>query len=224
MNNLQIAIGRIKWGIGFAKTFLLGLLHGKILSPKDIMLSLGEPGGAVESAPEDEKKEPPPEDGDKEPKDNHILNHVGLTDGPRSSIELGHLNFINNPYLTIQVPIASEESDLEMPTEEETDTFSEPEDVKVSPLRVWLQRSGGLSNFRQVMRPSQPLVICGRFLPCDLMLCWLSVMETFRVGTRIAKILPGPFLPPGGIFGQMLLSVAPQVHYWGPKRPLLNAL
>ncbi|XP_051014859.1 sodium channel protein type 4 subunit alpha [Acomys russatus] len=133
MNNLQIAIGRIKWGIGFAKAFLLGLLHGKILSPKDIMLSLGEPGGAgdnEESAPEDEKKEPPPEDGDKEVKDNHILNHVGLTDGPRSSIELDHLNFINNPYLTIQVPIASEESDLEMPTEEETDTFSEPEDIK----------------------------------------------------------------------------------------------
>ncbi|XP_052049881.1 sodium channel protein type 4 subunit alpha [Apodemus sylvaticus] len=134
MNNLQIAIGRIKWGIGFAKTFLLGLLRGKILSPKDIMLSLGEPGGAGEngeSAPEDEKKEPPPEeDGKKELKDNHILNHVGLSDGPRSSIEMDHLNFINNPYLTIQVPIASEESDLEMPTEEETDTFSEPEDIK----------------------------------------------------------------------------------------------
>lgn len=143
MNNLQIAIGRIKWGIGFAKTFLLGLLRGKILSPKEIILSLGEPGGAEEnaeeSAPEDEKKEPPPED--KELKDNHILNHVGLTDGPRSSIELDHLNFINNPYLTIQVPIASEESDLEMPTEEETDAFSEPEDIKVNPLRVWLQRS-----------------------------------------------------------------------------------
>lgn len=144
MNNLQIAIGRIKWGIGFAKAFLLGLLHGKILSPKDIMLTLGEPGGAGEtgeSAPEDEKKEPLPEDGNKELKDNHILNHVSLSDGPRSSIELDHLNFINNPYLTIQVPIASEESDLEMPTEEETDTFSEPEDIKVRPLRVWLRGS-----------------------------------------------------------------------------------
>lgn len=149
MNNLQIAIGRIKWGIGFAKAFLLGLLHGKVLSPKDIMLSLGKPGGAgeaEESAPEDEKKEPPPEEDDRDlKKDNHILNHVGLADGPRSSIELDHLNFINNPYLTIQVPIASEESDLEMPTEEETDTFSEPEDMKVSPsgttltLRTWGQ-------------------------------------------------------------------------------------
>lgn len=134
MNNLQIAIGRIKWGIGFAKAFLLGLLRGKILSPKDIMLSLGEAGEGGESAPEDEKKEPPPDEGDKDlKKDNHILNHVGLVDGPPPSIELDHLNFINNPYLTIQVPIASEESDLEMPTEEETDTFSEPEDVKVSP-------------------------------------------------------------------------------------------
>lgn len=137
MNNLQIAIGRIKWGIGFAKAFLLGLLHGKILSPREIMLSLGEPGEpgeAGESAPEDEKKEPPPDEGDKDlKKDNHILNHVGLVDGSPPSIELDHLNFINNPYLTIHVPIASEESDLEMPTEEETDTFSEPEDGKVSP-------------------------------------------------------------------------------------------
>lgn len=139
MNNLQIAIARIKWGIGFAKAFLVGLLHGKILSPKEIMLSLGGIGEAVEaveagdSAPEDEKKEPPPEEGDKDFKmDNHILNHMGLADGPPPSIELDHLNFINNPYLTIHVPIASEESDLEMPTEEETDTFSEPEDVKVS--------------------------------------------------------------------------------------------
>lgn len=140
MNNLQIAIARIKWGIGFAKAFLVGLLHGKVLSPKVIMLSLGsigeagEAGEAPESAPEDEKKEPPPEEDGKDlKKDNHILNHMGLADGPPPSIELDHLNFINNPYLTIHVPIASEESDLEMPTEEETDTFSEPEDVKVSP-------------------------------------------------------------------------------------------
>uniref|UniRef100_A0A8C5KCF4 Sodium channel protein n=1 Tax=Jaculus jaculus TaxID=51337 RepID=A0A8C5KCF4_JACJA len=134
VNNLQIAIGRIKWGIGFAKAFLLGLLHGKILSPEDIMLSLGKPGcagEAGESAPEDEKKDPPPEEEDKDlKKDNHILNHVGLANGSPSNIELDHLNFINNPYLTIHVPIASEESDLEMPTEEETDTFSEPEDIK----------------------------------------------------------------------------------------------
>lgn len=142
MNNLQIAIGRIKWGIGFAKAFLLGLLHGKILSPKEIMLTLGGPGEAEEareageageSTPGDEKKEPPPEEDDKDlKKDNDILNHVGLVDGSPPSIELDHLNFINNPYLTIHVPIASEESDLEIPTEEETDTFSEPEDGKVS--------------------------------------------------------------------------------------------
>ncbi|XP_045692258.1 sodium channel protein type 4 subunit alpha isoform X2 [Phyllostomus hastatus] len=139
MNNLQIAIGRIKWGISFAKTFLLGLLHGKVLSPKDIVLSIGklgeagEAGEAEEGAPEEEKKELPPKEDDKDLKDSHILNHVGLADGPSPGIELDHLNFINNPYLTIHVPIASEESDLEMPTEEETDTFSEPEDVKKLP-------------------------------------------------------------------------------------------
>ncbi|KAM5308368.1 sodium channel protein type 4 subunit alpha isoform 1-T3 [Glossophaga mutica] len=139
MNNLQIAIGRIKWGISFAKTFLLGLLHGKVLRPKDIMLSIGKlgeagkAGEAEEGAPEEEKKELPPKEDAKDMKDNHILNHMGLADGPTPSIELDHLNFINNPYLTIHVPIASEESDLEMPTEEETDTFSEPEDVKKLP-------------------------------------------------------------------------------------------
>lgn len=141
MNNLQIAVTRIKWGVGFAKAFLVGLLHGKILSPKVIMLSLGgtgeagEAGEAGASDSEDEKKELPPEEDENKDlkKDNHILNHMGLADGPPPSIELDHLNFINNPYLTIHVPIASEESDLEMPTEEETDTFSEPEDGKVSP-------------------------------------------------------------------------------------------
>uniref|UniRef100_G3TXA7 Sodium channel protein n=1 Tax=Loxodonta africana TaxID=9785 RepID=G3TXA7_LOXAF len=130
MNNLQIAIGRIKWGVAFTKAFLLGLVHGKVLSPKEIMLSLGEPREAAEageSAPEEEKKEPPP-------------------DSP-TSVELDHLNFINNPYLTIQVPIASEESDLEMPTEEETDTFSEPEDGK---------SSSGLYSGRKEQRPHPP--------------------------------------------------------------------
>ncbi|XP_004707333.1 sodium channel protein type 4 subunit alpha [Echinops telfairi] len=152
MNNLQIAIGRIKLGIAFAKTFLLGLLRGKILHPREIIRSLREPceapeaGEAVpkdedekkEPPPEDEKKEPPPEEGDKDlKKDNHILNHVGLADGSPAGIELAHLDFINNPYLTIQVPIASEESDLEMPTEEETDTFSEPEEVKKPPRPLY---------------------------------------------------------------------------------------
>lgn len=133
MNNLQIAIGRIKWGIAFAKAFLLGLLHGQVLNPKDIMQSLGKPGeaeGSGDGAPEEEeKKEPLPEDGEQDvKKDNHILNHV---DSAPPSIEMDHLNFINDPYLTIHVPIASEESDLEMPTEEETDTFSEAEEIKV---------------------------------------------------------------------------------------------
>ncbi|XP_049634801.1 sodium channel protein type 4 subunit alpha [Suncus etruscus] len=135
MNNLQIAIGRIKWGIAFAKAFLLGLLHGQVLNPKDIMQSLGKPGEAEDAgegaAEEEEKKEPLPEDGEQDvKKDNHILNHV---DSAPPSIELDHLNFINDPYLTIHVPIASEESDLEMPTEEETDTFSEAEEIKKPP-------------------------------------------------------------------------------------------
>lgn len=43
--------------------------------------------------------------------------------------ELGQMNFINNPNLTINVPIASEESDLY----DETDTGEETaDDIKVS--------------------------------------------------------------------------------------------
>uniref|UniRef100_A0A8U7NIA2 Sodium channel protein n=1 Tax=Corvus moneduloides TaxID=1196302 RepID=A0A8U7NIA2_CORMO len=44
--------------------------------------------------------------------------------------ELDHMNFINNPNLTVQVPIASEESDLY----EETSTQSDTEDTTKNPL------------------------------------------------------------------------------------------
>ncbi|XP_044541183.1 sodium channel protein type 4 subunit alpha-like, partial [Gracilinanus agilis] len=130
MNNLQIAIGRISWGIDYAKAFFLALLHGQILAPGDMKK---EPEKVEEGeGGEEEKKEQPQQEQEELKKDNHILNHIGVVECPPSSIELDHMNFINNPYLTVQVPIASEESDLEMPTEEETDTFSEAEEIKVS--------------------------------------------------------------------------------------------
>ncbi|XP_050767569.1 sodium channel protein type 4 subunit alpha [Gymnogyps californianus] len=117
MNNLQIAIGRITRGIDFVKTSVLMLLH-RLWKGKKV-------------APEEEQ----------EPNktDNSVLNHVDTGQEPKSEYldgvtgkehffmdELDHMNFINNPNLTVQVPIASEESDLY----EETSTQSDTEDAK----------------------------------------------------------------------------------------------
>ncbi|XP_078011872.1 sodium channel protein type 4 subunit alpha-like [Phascolarctos cinereus] len=133
MNNLQIAIARISWGIDYAKAFFLALLHGQILAPGD--MKQGPEKAEDEEGGAEEKKEQQQQQEEEEElkKDNHILNHIGVVECSPTSIELDHMNFINNPYLTVQVPIASEESDLEMPTEEETDTFSEAEDIKKPP-------------------------------------------------------------------------------------------
>ncbi|XP_069642839.1 sodium channel protein type 4 subunit alpha isoform X2 [Haliaeetus albicilla] len=117
MNNLQIAIGRISRGIDFVKSSVLMLLH-RLWKGKKV-------------APEEEQ----------EPNktDNSVLNHVDTGQEPKSEYldgvtgkehflmdELDHMNFINNPNLTVQVPIASEESDLY----EETSTQSDTEDAK----------------------------------------------------------------------------------------------
>ncbi|XP_009869724.1 PREDICTED: sodium channel protein type 7 subunit alpha [Apaloderma vittatum] len=117
MNNLQIAIGRITRGIDFAKTSVLMLLR-RLWKGKKV-------------APEEEQ-EP-------NKRDNSVLNHVDTGQEPKSEYldgvtgkehffmdELDHMNFINNPNLTVQVPIASEESDLY----EETSTQSDTEDAK----------------------------------------------------------------------------------------------
>lgn len=118
MNNLQIAIGRITRGIDFVKSSVLMLLR-RLWKGKKV-------------APEEEQ----------EPNktDNSVLNHVDTGQEPKSEYldgvtgkehflmdELDHMNFINNPNLTVQVPIASEESDLY----EETSTQSDTEDAKV---------------------------------------------------------------------------------------------
>ncbi|XP_010018959.1 PREDICTED: sodium channel protein type 4 subunit alpha [Nestor notabilis] len=117
MNNLQIAIGRITRGIDFVKTSVIMLLR-RLWKGKKV-------------APEEEQ----------EPNktDNSVLNHVDTGQEPKSEYldgvtgkehffmdELDHMNFINNPNLTVQVPIASEESDLY----EETSTQSDTEDAK----------------------------------------------------------------------------------------------
>ncbi|XP_048782694.1 sodium channel protein type 4 subunit alpha [Lagopus muta] len=117
MNNLQIAIGRITRGIDFVKSSVLMLLR-RLWKGKKV-------------APEEEQE---PSKGD-----NSVLNHVDSSPDPKPDYmdgvagkeyllmdELDHMNFINNPNLTVQVPIASEESDLY----EETSTQSDTEDAK----------------------------------------------------------------------------------------------
>ncbi|XP_065434036.1 sodium channel protein type 4 subunit alpha isoform X1 [Chrysemys picta bellii] len=117
MNNLQIAIGRITRAIDFVKRTVLMLLH---LQWK-------------------EKREPAEEQEDNK-KDNYVLNHMDSGQDSKSEYmdgvagkeqlfvdELDHMNFINNPNLTVQVPIASEESDL---YDEETSTQSDTEETK----------------------------------------------------------------------------------------------
>ncbi|XP_033025397.1 sodium channel protein type 4 subunit alpha-like [Lacerta agilis] len=126
MNNLQIAIGRITRGIDFVKKHALLLLHRQL---------------------KEKKAEPPAEDQEDSKKENFVLNHLDTgqdfkpdyMDGiamdrvarkePRID-EFDHMNFINNPHLTIHVPIASEESDLY----DETDTGEETAEDTKKPL------------------------------------------------------------------------------------------
>nr|XP_021151261.1 sodium channel protein type 4 subunit alpha [Columba livia] len=117
MNNLQIAIGRITRGIDFVKSSIIMLLR-RLWKGKKV-------------APEEEQEH--------SKRENSVLNHVYTGQEPKSEYldrvtgkehylmdELDHMNFINNPNLTVQVPIASEESDLY----EETSTQSDTEDAK----------------------------------------------------------------------------------------------
>ncbi|XP_074835190.1 sodium channel protein type 4 subunit alpha isoform X2 [Carettochelys insculpta] len=117
LNNLQIAVSRITRAIDFVKRMVLMLLH----------------------LPWKEKQEPADDQGENK-KDNYVLNHLDSGQDSKAEYmdgvagkeqvlveELDHMNFINNPNLTVQVPIASEESDL---YDEETSTQSDTEDTK----------------------------------------------------------------------------------------------
>ncbi|XP_069490146.1 sodium channel protein type 4 subunit alpha-like isoform X2 [Ambystoma mexicanum] len=117
MNNLQIAIGRITRGVDFVKKTMYKIFRRK-----------------------------PKQDDDNMKKDNYVQNHVDTGQDSKSEFnfvdgvlakeqflmdELDHTsNFINNPNLTVLVPIASEESDLENPDEDETSTLSGTDDSK----------------------------------------------------------------------------------------------
>ncbi|XP_063156582.1 sodium channel protein type 4 subunit alpha isoform X1 [Candoia aspera] len=125
MNNLQIAIGRITRGIDFVKKHVLLLFHRELKEKTEL----------PSEEPDDSKK-------------NFVLNHMdtlnhvdtgqdfkleymdGIVKKEQLIDELDQMNFINNPNLTIHVPIASEESDLY----DETDTGEETADDTQKPL------------------------------------------------------------------------------------------
>ncbi|XP_041434488.1 sodium channel protein type 4 subunit alpha isoform X4 [Xenopus laevis] len=124
MNNLQIALGRITRGIDFVKKTFFSILHFK-RKPKteqkeedpnkeNIALNQTEPEPKTELEP---KTEPPLIDGVTK-KERYFLD------------EFDHVNFINNPNICIEVPIASEESDFEIPDTDEFSTQSEVEEHK----------------------------------------------------------------------------------------------
>ncbi|XP_069809533.1 sodium channel protein type 4 subunit alpha isoform X1 [Dendropsophus ebraccatus] len=129
MNNLQIAIGRITRGIDFVKKTAISLIPFK------------------------KKEQNKEEDGDNNEdvnKESFALNHIeteeepkpespvvdGLMRKPRYIMtELDHINLINNPHYRIEVPIASEESDLEIPDTDDFSTQSEFEDTVIKPKK-----------------------------------------------------------------------------------------
>ncbi|XP_075437097.1 sodium channel protein type 4 subunit alpha isoform X2 [Ascaphus truei] len=134
MNNLQIAIGRITRGVDFVKKTFLSILHRN-----------------RKTGAEDEDVN----------KDGFALNHLDTEQEPKSDyqcvdgvtgkdqyrmVELDHNAFINNPNLRIEVPIASEESDLEnLDEEDELSTESEVEVVVVHQKRKFDEGSSRCS-------------------------------------------------------------------------------
>ncbi|XP_077170357.1 sodium channel protein type 4 subunit alpha [Paroedura picta] len=159
MNNLQVAIGRITRGIDFVKKQALWLLHqgwkrGKEPSAKeeeegnkekfvlnhmetgqdsksDYMDGIAKKESAIDGlCPIDLGQDPPvinQLDVSRDSKPNYldrIAKRAPFID------DLDHMNFINNPNLTIHVPIASEESDLY----DETDTGEETAEDTKKPL------------------------------------------------------------------------------------------
>ncbi|KAM8946294.1 sodium channel protein type 4 subunit alpha [Pelodytes ibericus] len=121
MNNLQIAIGRITRGIDFVKATIMSLIHFK----------------------RKEKKKEGEDENEDATKDGIALNHVETEQDSRLDYsfldgvpkkdqyimdEFDHTTFINNPHFRIEVPIASEESDFDIPDTDEFSTQSEVEE------------------------------------------------------------------------------------------------
>ncbi|XP_063815536.1 sodium channel protein type 4 subunit alpha isoform X2 [Pseudophryne corroboree] len=127
MNNLQIAIGRITRGIDFLKKIVLSIVPFKKKATKE-------------------------DEGEDVNKESFALNHVETEEEPKTECpivdglvkkqryimnEFDHINLINNPHYRIEVPIASEESDLDVPDTDELSTQSELDEAIIRPKRTF---------------------------------------------------------------------------------------
>uniref|UniRef100_A0A452RFC1 Sodium channel protein n=1 Tax=Ursus americanus TaxID=9643 RepID=A0A452RFC1_URSAM len=104
MNNLQISVIRIKKGVAWAKLKVHAFMQAHFKQRE-----------ADEVKPLDELYEK---------KANCIANHTGYI------IDEDHMSFINNPNLTVRVPIAVGESDFENLNTEDVSSESDPEGSK----------------------------------------------------------------------------------------------
>ncbi|XP_075701879.1 sodium channel protein type 4 subunit alpha isoform X3 [Rhinoderma darwinii] len=147
MNNLQIAIGRITRGIDFIKKTAISLLPLK---------------------KKDQNKEGEEENGDVN-KESFALNHIETEEEPKAEspvvdapmkrpryimTELDHINLINNPHYRIEVPIASEESDLDVPDTDDISTQSEFEEMVIKPKKMFYDGTSACSTADY--RPPEP--------------------------------------------------------------------
>ncbi|KAH0626962.1 hypothetical protein JD844_002291 [Phrynosoma platyrhinos] len=155
MNNLQIAIGRITRGIDYVKKHVLLLLHRELKEKteppteeqddskkENFVLNHMDTGQDFKSEFMDGISKKEGQDFKSDYMDG-ISKKEGqgfrseYMDGIRRKEafidELEQMNFINNPNLTIHVPIASEESDLYDETDTGEETAEETKDIKPLP-------------------------------------------------------------------------------------------
>ncbi|XP_067326192.1 sodium channel protein type 4 subunit alpha [Anolis sagrei] len=152
MNNLQIAIGRITRGIDYVKKHVLLLLHRELKEKteppaeelddskkENFVLNHMDTGQDFKSEimdgiPKKESQGFKSEFMDGLSKNNGQAFRSDYMDGIRKKEpfidELEQMNFINNPNLTIHVPIASEESDLYDETDTGEETAEETKETK----------------------------------------------------------------------------------------------
>ncbi|CAI5762346.1 channel type 2 subunit alpha-like [Podarcis lilfordi] len=114
-NNLQIAIARIQRGIDYVKRKIYEFVQMTLLQKCKASTGIGSA------------------DGQNGKKSGCVPNHTVAdyyNDRTTTTIYVDHMSFINNPNLTVTVPIAAGESDFEHLNTEEVSSISELEESK----------------------------------------------------------------------------------------------
>lgn len=107
-NNLQIAINRITRGINFVKACIIGLIRRM----------LGRKAKSNEGDGEDDSSK----------KENLMLNHMNAEADPKTNLQMmessstltdgvSSIDFVTNAKVTVNIPIAKSESDLDIPND-----------------------------------------------------------------------------------------------------------